>query len=59
MKAPKPKTPKAGVANFVVRTGDQLMMHITFEYRGKEYNYSALPADFKVLFKIGLKPLGG
>jgi hypothetical protein len=33
------------------------MMHVTFEYRGKEYNYSALPDDFKVIFKMGLREL--
>ena len=57
MKAPEPKAPKTSIANFIVRIGDELMMHVTFEYRGKEYNYSSLPDDFKVLFKMGLKPL--
>lgn len=57
MSAPEPRPPKPGVANFIVRIGDELMMHVTFEYRGKEYNYSALPEDFKVIFKMGLKPL--
>ena len=57
MNAPKPKPPKIGIANFVVRIGEELMMHVTFEYRGKEYNYSALPDDFKVIFKMGLREL--
>ena len=57
MNAPKPRPPKQGVANFVVRMGDELMSHISFEYRGKEYNYGAAsPEGFKVIFKMGLKP---
>lgn len=57
MNSPKPRPPKQGVANFVVRMGDELMSHISFEYRGKEYNYGAAsPEGFKVIFKMGLKP---
>ena len=59
MKAPAPIPPKQGVANFVVRTGEEFMVHVSFEYRGKEYNYGAASdTGFKVLFKIGLKPAG-
>lgn len=58
MKAGVPRIPKAGIANFVIRTGDELMTHVSFEYRGKEYNYGAAsPEGFKVLFKMGLRPL--
>lgn len=57
MKAPKPNPPKEGIANFVVRMGEELMSHISFEYRGKEYNYGAAsPEGFKVIFKMGLRP---
>lgn len=58
IKASKPRVPKTGVANFVVRMGDNFLTHISFEYRGKEYNYSSASSDgFEVIFKIGLKPL--
>lgn len=58
IKAQPPRLPKPGIANFVVRVGDELMIHVSFEYRGKEYNYgAATPEGFKVLFKMGLKPI--
>ena len=58
IKAKQPQPPKQGVANFVVRMGDEFTVHVSFEYRGKEYNYgAATPEGFKVLFRIGLKPL--
>ena len=57
IKSQPPKAPKEGIANFVIRMGDELMYHISFEYRGKEYNYGASSHEgFSVLCKIGLKP---
>lgn len=52
---PKPPVfPKPGLANFIVRDYEESFAgHVTFEYRGKEYNYSA--GDSKVLFRIPLK----
>jgi hypothetical protein len=53
-----PILPSPGVANFVVREGDELMAHVSFEYRGKEYNYSAASEQgFEVLFRMPLKKL--
>jgi hypothetical protein len=58
MKAPAPRPPKEGIANFIVRMGEEMMMHVSFEYRGKEYNYgAATPEGYEVVFKMGLKPL--
>jgi hypothetical protein len=60
VKASKPKVPRPGIANFIVRVGDEFTVHISFEYRGKEYNYGAADSDgFKVLFRMGLNPLRG
>jgi len=57
IKVPEPMPPKEGLANFVVRVGeDDFRHHVSFELRGKEYNYGAASPDgFKVLFKIPLK----
>ena len=53
---PSPVRLLRGVANFVVRVGDDFRHHVSFEYRGKEYNYGAASPDgFHVLFRI---PLG-
>jgi hypothetical protein len=55
-KARPPVLPRAGEANFVVRDGDELMFHVSFEYRGREYNYGAASREgFNVLFRIPLK----
>jgi hypothetical protein len=55
-KAPEPKKIPEGLANFVVRVGDDFRHHTSFELMGKEYNYGAASPDgFKVLFKIPLK----
>jgi len=57
IKAPEPKSSRDGVANFVVRVGDDFRHHVSFEYRGKEYNYGAAKPDgFQVLFKVPLNP---
>lgn len=51
-----PIMPKPGLANFIVRDGDELMSHVSFEYRGKEYNYGAASDQgFEILFRIPLK----
>lgn len=51
-----PVLPRPGIANFIVREGDELMVHVSFEYRGKEYNYSAgSDQGFKILFRLPLK----
>lgn len=57
IKAPQPIPPKPGKANFVVRVGDDFRHHVSFELKGKEYNYGAASPDgFNILFRIGLKP---
>ena len=54
--AKPPVLPRPGIANFIVRQGDQLMAHVSFEYRGREYNYSdGLKQGFKILFRLPLK----
>lgn len=56
LKAPEPRQSREGVANFVVRVGDDFRHHVSFELRGKEYNYgAATPDGFDVLFKIPLQ----
>jgi hypothetical protein len=53
----QPPKVQSGIANFVIRMGDEFRNHVTFEYRSKEYNYGAIGHDgFKILCKIGLKP---
>ena len=53
-----PVIPRPGIANFIVRDGDEFRMHVTFEYRGKEYNYGAASDQgFKILFRFPLKKL--
>jgi hypothetical protein len=55
-KVPEPSVGQPGLANFVVRVGDDLRHHVSFEYRGKEYNYgAATPDGFRVLFRIPLR----
>lgn len=56
IKASPPKV-QPGIANFVIRMGDEFRYHVSFEYRGKEYNYGASSHEnFKIICKIGLKP---
>lgn len=51
-----PILPRPGLANFIVREGDEFMFHVSFEYRGKEYNYgSSKDQGFEILFRIPLK----
>lgn len=49
-----PVLPRPGLANFIVRDyEDSFADHVTFEYRGKEYNYSG--GESRILFRIPLK----
>lgn len=51
-----PILPRPGIANFIVREGDEFMFHVSFEYHGKEYNYGAgKDKGFEILFRIPLK----
>lgn len=58
IKAKKPESQKSGEANFAIWTGDDFRHHVSFELRGKHYNYGAASSEgFKILFRIPLKKI--
>ena len=51
-----PVLPRPGLANFIIRDyEDSFADHVTFEYRGKEYNYSG--GESQILCRIPLKKM--
>jgi hypothetical protein len=46
-------------AHIIIRMGEDLRSHITFEYRGKEYNYGpGIKEGYKAEIRIPLKHFG-
>ena len=45
----------ASTGNIVVREGDEMMKHVSFEHKNKEYNFGAAGVDWPIVLRIPLK----
>jgi hypothetical protein len=49
---------QAAPGHIVIREGDEMMRHASFENFGKEYNYGAAGSDWPIVLRVPLRPLG-
>jgi hypothetical protein len=47
----------AAPGNIVIREGDELMRHASFENFGKEYNFGAAGPDWPIVLRVPLRPI--
>lgn len=45
----------ASTGNIVVREGEEMMKHVSFEHKNKEYNFGAAGVDWPIALRIPLK----
>lgn len=53
-----PILPKPGIANAILRDGPEMVGHVSFEYKNKEYNYGpASKQEFEIIFRLPCKKI--